>query len=104
MEGWPAPPLSEGERTTVGSDGTGEVGANVPEDVDGDGVPDPIAAFTLPSYALVDAGLSYRFGPWGVRLNVNNLFDKRYFPDACCVDRVTPGEPRNWRLSLTRSF
>lgn len=81
-----------------------KVGANFPEDVDGDGAPDPIAAFTLPSYALVDAGLSYRFGPWGVRLNVNNLFDKRYFPDACCVDRVTPGEPRNWRLSLTRSF
>ena len=81
-----------------------KVGANFPEDIDSDGVPDPIAAFTLPGYALVDAGLSYRFGPWGVRLNVNNLFDKRYFSDACCTDRVTPGEPRNWRLSLSRSF
>ena len=74
------------------------------EDVDGDGVVDPISLFTLPAYSLFDAGLSYRIGPWIARFNVNNLFDKRYFPDACCVDRVTPGEPRNWRLSLSRRF
>jgi iron complex outermembrane receptor protein len=74
------------------------------EDVDGDGVPDPISLFTLPAYSLFDAGLSYQLGPWTARLNVNNLFDKRYFPDSCCVDRVTPGEPRNWRLSLSRRF
>ena len=74
------------------------------EDVDGDGVVDPISLFTLPAYSLFDAGLSYRIGPWIARLNVNNLFDKRYFPDACCVDRVTPGEPRNWRLSISRRF
>ena len=46
----------------------------------------------------------HQLGPWTARLNVNNLFDKRYFPDSCCVDRVTPGEPRNWRLSLSRRF
>lgn len=33
-----------------------------------------------------------------------NPFDKRYFPESCWVDRVTPGEPRNWRLSLSRRF
>jgi iron complex outermembrane receptor protein len=58
----------------------------------------------LPSYALFDAGLSYRFEGWGLQLNVANLLDKRYFPDACCLDRVTPGQPRNWRLTLSRSF
>jgi len=53
---------------------------------------------------LVDAGVSYRFGTWTARLNLNNVFDVRYCPDACCVDRVTPGEPRNWRLGLTKTF
>lgn len=81
-----------------------KLGNNFPEDVTGDGVPDDIAYFTLPSYTLVDAGISWRYEDWTVRLNVNNIFDKRYFPDACCVDRVTPGEPRNWRLSLGRRF
>jgi iron complex outermembrane receptor protein len=60
--------------------------------------------FWLPSYTLFDAGLSYRIQGWGLQLNVANLFDKRYFPDACCLDRVTPGQPRNWRLTLSRSF
>jgi hypothetical protein len=33
-----------------------------------------------------------------------NPFDKRCFPGACWVDRVTPGEPGNWQLSLSRRF
>lgn len=74
------------------------------EDITGDGIADPESLFTLPGYTLFDAGLSYVWGPWRSRLNVNNLFDKRYYPDACCLDRVTPGEPRNWRLSLARTF
>jgi iron complex outermembrane recepter protein len=75
-----------------------------PEDLDGDGEFDPISLFELPSYTIMDAGLSYLTGPWQMRLNVNNLLDKRYFPDACCVDRVTPGEPRNYRFSVQRKF
>jgi len=75
-----------------------------PEDLDFDGRYDPISLFTLPGYSLVDVGLSYPLASWKLRLNVNNLLDRRYFPDACCVDRVTPGEGRNWRLSVQRSF
>lgn len=60
--------------------------------------------YTLPSYTLLNAGLSYPFGPWKMNLNVDNLTDKRFFPDACCLDRITPGEPRSWRLSLRRGF
>jgi iron complex outermembrane receptor protein len=81
-----------------------KVGANWPEDLDLDGVSDPLSLFTLPSYALVDVGLSYAYRDWTIRLNVDNLFDKRYYPDSCCVDRVTPGESRNWRLGLSRRF
>ncbi|MEE4453025.1 TonB-dependent receptor [Novosphingobium resinovorum] len=58
----------------------------------------------LPAYTLVDAGLSYRLEGWGVQLTVANLLDKRYFPDTGGIDRVTPGNPRNWRLTLSREF
>lgn len=60
--------------------------------------------YNLPSYAVWDFGLSYPFGPWTAQLNVDNVTDERYFPDACCLDRVTPGEPRSWRLGLRRTF
>lgn len=66
-------------------------------------VPD-VALYRLPPYILLDAGLSYSFGDWGMQLNVNNLLGERYFPDSCCLDRITPGQPRNWRLSLSRHF
>lgn len=75
-----------------------------PEDVDGDGVGDAASFFRLPAYAVVDAGLSYRFREWTLRASLNNVFDKRYYPDACCLDRVTPGAPRSWRVSLSHSF
>jgi iron complex outermembrane receptor protein len=75
-----------------------------PEDVDGDGIGDAASFFRLPAYAIVDAGLSYRFREWTLRASLNNVFDKRYYPDACCLDRVTPGAPRSWRVSLSHSF
>lgn len=60
--------------------------------------------YTLPSYMLLDAGISYPFAGWTLQFNVDNLTNERFFPDACCLDRVTPGEPRSWRLGLRRSF
>lgn len=71
-------------------------------DYDGDGDSDP--AIPLPAYTLVDAGLSYPVAGWKTQLNVNNVFNKRYYPDAGYFTRVTPGEPRSWRLSLSRKF
>lgn len=58
----------------------------------------------LANYVLVNGGLSYGFDGWEARINVNNIFDKRYYPDACCITRVTPGEPRSWRLTVGRRF
>ena len=60
--------------------------------------------YTLPGYTLLDAGLSYDIGGWSAQFNVNNLLDERFFPDACCLDRVTPGEPRTWQLRLEKSW
>lgn len=62
------------------------------------------ALYTLPAYTVWNAGLSYDFGSWDTQLTVDNLTDKRYFPDACCLDRVTPGAPRSWRLAARRRF
>jgi iron complex outermembrane receptor protein len=66
--------------------------------------PDQNPHLTLAAYWLVNAGLSYSFGDWEAQVHVNNLLDERYFSDACCLTRVTPGEPRNWRLTIRRSF
>jgi len=79
-------------------------GALNPEDLFGEGAVDPVSLFRLPSYVLIEAGASYRFGTWTARLNVNNIFDERYYPDSELLDRVTPGESRNWRLGLTKTF
>jgi iron complex outermembrane receptor protein len=75
-----------------------------PEDLDFDGAYDPVSLFTLPGYSLLDVGATYPLRSWSLRLNVNNVLDKRYFPDACCVDRVTPGEGRSFRVTAAKSF
>jgi iron complex outermembrane receptor protein len=71
-------------------------------DTDGDGIND--AAFTLPGYVIVDAGVSYRMADWRVAVSVDNLFDRHYYPEASYFTRVGIGEPRSWRLSLSRRF
>lgn len=71
-------------------------------DADGNGTND--AAFRLPGYVIVDAALSYRTADWRFAVSVDNLFDKHYYPEASYYSRVGIGEPRNWRLSVTREF
>ncbi|WP_313805122.1 TonB-dependent siderophore receptor [Sphingobium sp.] len=66
--------------------------------------PDGSVLLWLPEYMLADAGLSYRRSGWGAQLTVANIFDKRYWPDTGGIDRVTPGNPRNWRLTFSREF
>lgn len=62
------------------------------------------AAYWLPAYTLVDAGVFYEGDGWGARLTVANLLDERYWPDTGGLDRTTPGAPRNWRLTLSKEF
>jgi iron complex outermembrane receptor protein len=71
-------------------------------DLDGDG--DNDADFALPGYVVVDAGVAYRANAWRVALSVDNLFDRHYYPEASGSTRVAIGEPRSWRLSLSREF
>lgn len=71
-------------------------------DANGDGLND--ADFRLPGYVVVDAGLSYRISDWRIAVDVNNLLNKHYFPESSDYSRVSIGEPRSWRLSVSRRF
>lgn len=62
------------------------------------------ADFPLPAYAVVDAGPSYRFADWRIAVQVENLLDKKYYPESSGLTRVGIGEPRSWRLSVPRRF
>jgi catecholate siderophore receptor len=57
---------------------------------------------TLPAFTRVDAALFVAL-PWNTRaqLNVENLFDARYFGTSQGNNNIMPGAPRTVRLSLT---
>ena len=59
----------------------------------------------LPSYARVDAAAYYRLSEkTRLQLNVENLFDKQYFPNAHSTHQITVGRPINATLSIKSSF
>ena len=60
---------------------------------------------TLPSYTRVDASAFYDLSDrFRVQLNVENLTDELYFPNAHSTHQVTVGESVNARLSVTGRF
>jgi len=65
-------------------------------------------AVTLPSYTLVNAGLSYQAEDWSVNLTVKNLTDEDYFrsnfPDLFGSQIVLPELPRHWNAKFTYTF
>lgn len=70
----------------------------------------------LDDYLVADARLGWDFGPWGVNLVVNNVFNRRYAifgtyninqgnPAGPTLERfLTPGHVRQFRLIVRRSF
>ncbi|MGZ5168925.1 MAG: TonB-dependent receptor [Burkholderiales bacterium] len=60
----------------------------------------------LPGYTRVDGALFYVFSGNKTRiaLNVENVFDKRYFPTVDGDNNISPGAPRNFRLTLSTRF
>lgn len=60
---------------------------------------------TLPAFTRVDSAVYYTFGDGKTRLalNVENLFDKVYFPTAD-ANNISPGAPRHARLTLSSKF
>jgi len=60
---------------------------------------------TLPSYVRVDASASYDFSEdLSVRLNVENLLDRDYFPNSHTANNITVGAPINARITFTSRF
>ncbi len=58
--------------------------------------------FTLPSYSTVDLLAHYKASEdVTLGLNLNNLFDRKYYERAYNSVWVLPGEPRNLSVSLT---
>lgn len=59
----------------------------------------------LPSYTRTDAALFYTFER-GIKaqLNVENVFNRQYFPTANGNNNITPGAPRAVYLTLNASF
>jgi len=60
--------------------------------------------FTLPSYFRTDAALFYRRNNWQAQLNVENLFNTRYFLSSDEFLGVIPGAPITVSARLTLEF
>jgi iron complex outermembrane receptor protein len=53
-------------------------------------------ASTTPGYSVFDAAVSYKINRIILNLNINNIFDKRYYTGAVrLTERYYPGAPRN---------
>ncbi|RZI43569.1 TonB-dependent siderophore receptor [Herbaspirillum sp. HC18] len=71
---------------------------------------DSYASFTntvkLPAFTRADGAVYYDFadGKTRLALNVENLTDKKYFPTANSDNNISPGAPRNARLTLSTTF
>jgi catecholate siderophore receptor len=62
-------------------------------------------AVSLPAFTRVDAALFYQLGrDYRLQLNLENLFDKRYWASANSDTNITPGSPRALRLTVAAKF
>ena len=60
---------------------------------------------TLPGFTRVDAAVFVRLtDTLQAQVNIENLFDKRYFPTSHGDNNILPGAPRAVRVSLNASF
>lgn len=65
----------------------------------------PIPNVDLPGYTRVDAALFYTINKnLQMQVNVENLFDKKYFINANSNTNITPGSPRAFRVALNARF
>jgi catecholate siderophore receptor len=61
---------------------------------------------TLPSFYRIDGAVYYAFPgrkTW-LQFNVENILNKRYYPTVDGDNNISPGAPRNARLTLTLAF
>lgn len=59
----------------------------------------------IPGFTRVDAAIYLKLNEtWRAQLNVENLFDRKYYATADSNNNITPGSPRAFRLSATAKF
>ena len=58
----------------------------------------------LPDYAVFDALAYYKFGHYKLQLNVENLADRKYFPNGSSANSVFYGQPLTALLRLSSVF
>ena len=60
----------------------------------------------LPAFTRADGAVYYALGDGKTRLalNVENMFDKRYFPTVDGDNNISPGAPRTIRVTLNTAF
>jgi len=59
----------------------------------------------LPGYTRLDAAIFYDLSDTTrFQLNVENLLDTDYFPDAHSNSNISTGEPLNARLAISHEF
>jgi catecholate siderophore receptor len=59
---------------------------------------------TMPAYTRGDAFASYRLGDYDLSLNIQNLFNARYYESAGSNFQIYPGAPRHALVTLRYSF
>jgi catecholate siderophore receptor len=60
---------------------------------------------TLPSFVRVDAAAYYTVSRWlRLQANLENVFDRDYFPTANSNNNITPGSPRAVRVTVATGF
>ncbi|MDB5840942.1 MAG: TonB-dependent siderophore receptor [Herminiimonas sp.] len=65
----------------------------------------PIPNVTLPGYTRVDAAFFYKIDKnLQAQVNIENLFDKKYYAFANSNTNITPGSPRAIRVGLVARF
>ncbi|WP_298920375.1 TonB-dependent siderophore receptor [uncultured Nostoc sp.] len=71
----------------------------------GDQMPDSFDTYTIPSYFLTDAALYYRNNNFSVGLNLNNIFNVRYYEASFdYLQRIIPGRPYTAQLTVKWEF
>ncbi len=62
-------------------------------------------AVEVPDYLRMDAAVYYTVSPsTRLQLNIENMLNEEYFPDAHSNDNISVGRPRNARLSVVMNF
>ena len=71
----------------------------------GDQMPDSFDRYTIPSYFLTDAALYYRQNNFSIGLNLNNIFNVRYYEASFdYLQRIIPGRPYTAELTVKWEF